>query len=209
MNFFDDNYLKLLNKIYPDICSEKSQLLLDFLSYLYKFNQNHNFSSIEDKREFFLKNLIDCLTIKNCLIDGNALDIGTGPGLPGMPLAIINPSINWCLLDSRDKRTMFIQMSTTKLKLKNVTVVNSRIESFKPKQLFKNITSRAFSSLENFVDVSLPLLDKDGVLIAMKGNDINNELESIHTKVNVQKIISVPKIENIPDRKIVLLKHKG
>jgi 16S rRNA (guanine527-N7)-methyltransferase len=116
-------------------------------------------------------------------IEGShVIDIGTGAGLPGIPLAIYLPEIEFTLLDSNAKKTRFVQQTIVELKLKNVSVCHNRVEQYHPEKSFDTVITRAFAGLSDIVELTAHLLGKDGVLLAMKGQaPVIPKLESAKT----------------------------
>ena len=124
------------------------------------------------------------------------IDIGTGAGLPGIPLAIFLPEVEFVLLDSNAKKTRFVQQVILELKLKNASVIHSRAEDYQPELGFDSITTRAFSSLPDMVTVTAHLLNPNGVILAMKGQIPEAELAEIKTKATLIPI-NVPEVEAV------------
>ncbi|MCP3664535.1 MAG: 16S rRNA (guanine(527)-N(7))-methyltransferase RsmG [Gammaproteobacteria bacterium] len=150
--------------------------LLDYLALLVKWNQAFNLTAIRDPAEMVSRQLLDSLSILDLLQGDRILDVGTGPGLPGIPLAIACPGLEFTLLDSNSKKTRFIQQSIGSLKLKNITVVQNRVEDFQPEKGFSTITSRAFSDLLKMTTLTRHLLTSGGCWLAMKGIIPTDEL---------------------------------
>ena len=113
--------------------------------------------------------LLDSLAIAPYIEGKRVIDIGTGAGLPGIPLAIYFPEIEFMLLDSNAKKTRFVQQAILELKLNNVSVCHTRVEHYHPEQPFDTVITRAFAGLSDIVDLTSHLLGKEGVLLAMKG----------------------------------------
>ena len=126
--------------------------------------------------------LLDSLAIVPFIEGKRVIDIGTGAGLPGIPLAIYLPDIEFILLDSNAKKTRFVQQAIIDLKLGNVSVCHKRVEQYHPEKGFDTAITRAFAGLSDIVQLTAHLLNKDGVLLAMKGQapDVP-ELESALT----------------------------
>jgi len=151
------------------ISADQSQLLVEYLALLCKWNKAFNLTAIRDEREMVSRQLLDSLSILPFIRGEQILDVGTGPGLPGIPLAIMLPESNFTLIDSNGKKTRFVQQSKTELKLANMGVINGRVESETDDAGYQTITSRAFSSLVDFVEMTVGLLAPGGRLVAMKG----------------------------------------
>ncbi|MEJ2142421.1 MAG: 16S rRNA (guanine(527)-N(7))-methyltransferase RsmG [Gammaproteobacteria bacterium] len=158
-----------LNELEFDIDGKVQGKLLDFVGLLHKWNRTYNLTAVRKPELMIARHLLDSLVINPYLQAGRILDVGTGAGLPGIPLALVRPNDEFFLLDSNSKKTRFITQVVSELEIRNVTVVKSRVEEFQPGQLFNTIMSRAFSTLANMVTGTRHLLDPKGVLLAMKG----------------------------------------
>ena len=143
--------------------------LLGYVDLLHKWNRTYNLTAVRKPELMVTRHLLDSLVINPYVQAGRILDVGTGAGLPGIPLALIRPDDEFYLLDSNSKKTRFVTQAASELEINNVTVVKSRVEEFQPGLVFNTIMSRAFSSLSNMVTGTSHLLDSNGVLLAMKG----------------------------------------
>lgn len=159
--------------------------LLAYHGMLVKWNKAYNLTSVRDPLEMIERHLIDSLSMVHALGDGDLIDVGTGPGLPGMIIAIIRPELNVHLLDSNGKKTRFLTQVKMTLKLENVTVVHHRLESWQPQAQFDQITSRAFATLSDMVAFSRHLLAPQGRFIAMKGLYPEAELAELPEDIRV------------------------
>lgn len=160
---------------------EKNQKFVRYLELIAQWNRVYNLTAITDPKEMVYLHLIDSLLVQPYLEGDRLLDIGTGAGLPGIPLAIADPSKEWTLVDKVGKKVLFLTQAVAELNLKNVTAVQIRIEEFKSDKLFTSILSRAFGSLSLFVQLTKHLIAKNGKLIAMKGRYPEDELANIPT----------------------------
>lgn len=158
---------------------EQQQKLLDYLALLVKWNRAFNLTAIRDPAEMVPRQLLDALSILPLVRGPRVLDVGTGPGLPGIPLAIALPDLYFTLLDSNSKKTRFVRQSISALGLANVEVVQDRVELFRPAEGYHTITSRAFASLARMVQLTEHLLREDGQYLAMKGVDPLDELDQL------------------------------
>jgi len=154
-----------------DIAYDESQLqdLLKFIKLIEKWNKAYNLTAVRDRDEMARLHILDSLTLLPFIDGKRVADIGTGAGLPGIPLAIFLPDVEFVLVDSNSKKTRFVQQAILELKLKNVTVLHSRVENFQPDKLFSTVMMRAFASLDDIMQLSQHLIDPLGVLLAMKG----------------------------------------
>lgn len=160
----------------------KSQLmqLIDYLHLLYKWNKTYNLTAIRSLNDMVIKHILDSLTVVPFFKTINTvLDVGTGAGLPGIPLAIVYPEKSVTLLDANSKKTRFLMQVKALLKLENIHVEHQRVESFQPVSRFEGITSRAFASLEDIWQSCHHLLEDNGKILAMKGKYPAQELDSL------------------------------
>lgn len=153
--------------------------LLHYLSLLYKWNQAYNLTAVRDMNSMVTRHLLDSLAILPWVKGPRVLDVGTGPGLPGVPLALANPALQVVLLDSNGKKIRFLQEVKRALVLDNIDIVQSRVESYHPTEGFDTVTSRAFSDLQHMLNCTHHLIAKEGIWLAMKGRDPIAELANI------------------------------
>jgi 16S rRNA (guanine527-N7)-methyltransferase len=172
----------------------KTDRLLDFIVLIEKWNKAYNLTAIRDRENMVRLHLLDSLAILPYVEGARVIDIGTGAGLPGIPLAICLPETEFVLLDSNAKKTRFVRQAVLELKLNNVAVCHGRVERYQPEEKFDVVITRAFASLADIVGLTAHLLSKDGVLLAMKGHRPDAELEHIVARKSVMAI-SVPGIE--------------
>ncbi len=183
--------------------------MLDYLSLMVKWNKTHNLTAITDLTQMVMLHLLDSLSVLPYLTGQRIIDIGTGAGLPGMVLAMADPSRTYYLLDSAQKRTSFLNHVCHKLSLKNVVVINSRAEKYQSDIKFDVIISRAFSSLQLMVEYTSHLVDNEGYFLAMKGIYPQDEIDAVKDKVNLSRVIAcdVPGVE--AQRHLVLLQKNS
>ena len=178
------------------LSDSQQQQLLAFLALLNKWNKAYNLTAVRDPDEMVSRHLLDSLSVVPFVAEGgrNWLDVGSGGGMPGVPLAIMFPELAFTLLDSNGKKTRFLTQVKLELKLANVDVVHSRVEQFEPPQPFTDITSRAFSSLEDFANWTRHLGDEDSRWLAMKGVQPDDELQALPTDFQLQScvVLKVP-----------------
>ncbi len=159
--------------------ADQQQRLLAFLALLTKWNQAYNLTAVREPAEMVSRQLLDSLSIQPFLTTGHLLDVGAGGGLPGIPLAIANPGIHFTLLDSNSKKTRFLTQCMLELKLDNVRVVHGRAEACDDSIRYTQISSRAFTAVENMVHWCGHLLANDGEFLAMKGQFPDDELAGL------------------------------
>jgi len=142
----------------------------EHLRLIEKWNRVHNLTAVRETDQMVVLHLLDSLSVLPHLGSARSvLDVGSGAGLPGIPLAIARPDLAVTLLDSSRKKTVFLDQARTELGLSNVTVTCERVEQWKPDQTFDVVVSRAFAELGEFVDQARHLLAPGGRMIAMKG----------------------------------------
>lgn len=181
--------------------------LLAYLALLDKWNRVYNLTAVRDTERMVSHHLLDSLAAVPFFQGETALDVGSGGGLPGIPLAIARPELQVTLIDSIAKKTAFLLQAKTELGLANLQVVTSRVEDFKPETKFDAITSRAFSDLKEFVTLTRHLLSPTGHWLAMKGLIPHEELVSLPgwTRVSANHALAVPGLE--ASRHLIVLEH--
>ncbi len=161
------------------LSESQQQQLLAFLALLNKWNKAYNLTAVRNEREMVSRQLLDSLSILPWITTEHLLDVGAGGGLPGIPLAIVCPDKHFTLLDSNGKKTRFLNQCVLELGLKNVDVIHGRAEDCQPEQPFSQISSRAFTALENLVHWCGQLLASDGEFLAMKGQFPDDEVAAL------------------------------
>ncbi len=134
-----------------NVTDEKIDQLLGFIKLIEKWNKAYNLTAIRDREEMARLHILDSLAIVPHIEGKRVIDIGTGAGLPGIPLAICLPEIDFTLLDSNAKKTRFVQQVVLELKLKNVEVLHSRVENYHPEKTYDAVLTRAFAGLSDIV----------------------------------------------------------
>jgi 16S rRNA (guanine527-N7)-methyltransferase len=175
----------------PDGAEDK---LLAYLALLDKWNRVYNLTAVRDAERMVTHHLLDSLAAVPYFQGETALDVGSGGGLPGIPLAIARPDLQVTLIDSIAKKSAFLLQAKAELGLKNLQVVTGRVEDFRPEAGFDVITSRAFSDLKEFVMLTRHLLKPSGRWLAMKGLYPNEEIEQLPAgvKVSADHQLAVP-----------------
>lgn len=156
--------------------AERQGRLLDYLDLLGKWNKTYNLTAIREPERMLTHHLLDSLAILPHVGPAPLLDVGSGAGLPGIPLAIARPDLPVTLLDGVDKKCAFMRQASIHLGLGNISVVHARVEDWRPDQRFAQIVSRAFSELADFVALTAHLLAEGGRWLAMKGTRPDTEL---------------------------------
>jgi len=170
---------------------QTEQRLLDYISLLSKWNETYNLTAVREPIQMITHHILDSLSIRPYLIGPNILDIGTGAGLPGIPLAIARPQYQFTLLDSNAKKTRFVIQAKAELGLDNVDVVNQRVEKYLPAQKFATLVTRAFASLAEIAASAGHLLADGGELLAMKGHYPEDELEQVTEPYKVLEVLEL------------------
>jgi 16S rRNA (guanine527-N7)-methyltransferase len=164
-----------------EVSSTQQEQLLAYLALLIKWNKAYNLTAVRNPDEMVSRHLLDSLSVQPFVAESgdNWLDVGSGGGMPGIPLAILFPDRQFTLLDSNGKKTRFLTQVKLELKLANLEVIHSRVEAFKPEQAFSGIVSRAFSSLEDFANWTRHLGNGQSQWLAMKGVHPDDELQAL------------------------------
>ena len=161
---------------------------------------------MRDPQEMLVKHILDSIVVSPYLQGDRFIDVGTGPGLPGLPLAIINPTKQFVLLDSLGKRISFIRNAVRELGLTNVEPVLSRVEEYQPEQKFDGVLSRAFASLKDMTDWCHHLLKKDGYFYALKGIYHEDEVQELDKKFEIKDVITLHVPELVGERHLIVLR---
>lgn len=167
---------------------EQLDKLVQYLELMQTWNKVFNLTSITETREMVYLHIIDSLLTAPFLTGERMLDVGSGAGLPGIPLAILRPQQQWVLLDKNNKKTRFMTQAAAELGLKNVQVIHSRAEDFHPERKFDHILSRAYATLALFIETTRHLLSKNGTFIALKGRYPHDEIAEISNEVAVSPV---------------------
>ncbi|MEQ9561706.1 MAG: 16S rRNA (guanine(527)-N(7))-methyltransferase RsmG [Woeseiaceae bacterium] len=168
-----------LGQTLPEGGIEKLARLLSELS---RWAKRINLTAIRDEREMVSGHVLDSLSVRPWLHGGSVIDIGTGAGFPGLPLAIAEPRLRFVLLDSNGRKTAFVKHMIADLGLGNVTAVQSRAETYQPQTRFDTVIARAVASVAEITRLSADLVAENGVLLAQKGKYPAEELEELATK---------------------------
>lgn len=181
--------------------------LSDYVALLHKWNKAYNLTSVRDPKQMLVRHILDSIVVEPHLRGDRFIDVGTGPGLPGIPLAIVRPDAHFTLLDSLGKRIRFLKQVQHELRLGNITPVQSRVEDFHPELPFDGVISRAFASLNDMLNWCDHLPTKDGLFYALKGVVPQDELSALPQDFNLNQLIklSVPQLEG--ERHLVVINH--
>lgn len=179
--------------------------LLDYIALLARWNAAYNLTAVRDPAEMVTRHLLDSLAVLPYVRGDNLVDLGTGPGLPGIPLALAAPQLAVTLVDSNGKKARFLREAVRALKLANVLVVEARVEEVEGQ--FDTVTARAFASLADMLAWGGRLLAPGGVWLALKGRLPEDELAGVPADFAVAQILplSVPGLD--AERHLVVIKR--
>ncbi|WP_158972816.1 16S rRNA (guanine(527)-N(7))-methyltransferase RsmG [Paraglaciecola sp. L3A3] len=191
------------------ITIDQQQKLVAFVIMIDKWNKTYNLTSVRDPEQMMIKHIVDSIVVSPYLEESQYIDVGTGPGLPGIPLAIMCPDKNFILLDSLGKRVRFMKQVAYELKIDNIQPVQSRVEDFEPEVKLDGVLSRAFASLKDMLHWCQHLVDSQGVFLALKGQLPIAEINELPAEFKVLETIrlDVPKLEG--ERHIVKIKKQS
>ena len=177
-----------------DVPASVIDSLITYMELLKEWSGTYNLIAPKERDFLLARHVLDSLSIAKWLKDGSLLDVGTGAGLPGLPLAIVKPDMQATLLDSAGKKIRFIRHVGRTLKIANIHPLHQRVEDLDRDQSFANITSRAFASLKAFAEASRSCAGESTRLLAMKGTHPQKELEELPEWVTVESIeqLAVP-----------------
>ena len=181
----------LLAQAEIQLTDRQKDQLIQLVQLLNKWNKAYNLTSVRDPQEMLVKHILDSIVVSPYLQGDSFIDVGTGPGLPGLPLAIINPTKQFVLLDSLGKRISFIRNAVRELGLTNVEPVLSRVEEYQSEQKFDGVLSRAFASLKDMTDWCHHLPKQDGYFYALKGIYHEDEVQELDKKFEVKDVITL------------------
>jgi 16S rRNA (guanine527-N7)-methyltransferase len=192
-----------------EVSDNQRDQLVGYVEMLNKWNKAYNLTSVRDPSDMLVKHILDSIVVSSHLQGQRFIDVGTGPGLPGIPLSIMNPDKEFYLLDSLGKRIRFIKQVLHELKIDNVTLIQSRVEEFQPQDKFDGVLSRAFASMVDMVEWChhLPKA-QTGCFMALKGQLPQDEIDQLPDWCSVTdiKALQVPELEG--ERHLVILSRK-
>lgn len=171
------------------ISAEAQQRMLDYLALVAKWNKAYNLTAVREPEKMLTHHLLDSLAVLPHLHGPRVLDVGSGAGLPGFPLALASPELQFTLLDASGKKTTFLRQAVIELKPGNVEVVCARVEDWKAPALFDTVISRAFAEVADFVKLAGHLCARNGVVIAMKGVHPEQELARLPRQFRLQAVV--------------------
>ena len=184
------------------------QMLMAYVTELMNWNRVYNLTSVRKPGDIVTRHVLDSLTLLPHLHGDRILDIGTGAGLPGIPLAIACPEKQFVLLDSSSKKLRFVRQTLGILGLDNVTLEDARIEEYQPERLFDTITCRAFSDLPDFYRYAAHLCADGGKMLAMKGVYPMTEVECLEDKTLIDEVVAL-KVPGLDAERHLVIMHAG
>ena len=197
---------RLLDEAGISLTDHQKNQLVAYVGLLDKWNKAYNLTSVRDPNEMLVRHILDSIIVAPYLQGSRFIDVGTGPGLPGIPLAIVCPESHFTLLDSLGKRVRFLRQVQHELKLDNVTPVQSRVEAFPAEPPFDGVISRAFASLNDMVSWCHHLPGQEGRFYALKGQLPEDEIVSLPAEFSVESVekLRVPQLDG--ERHLVVIK---
>ena len=185
------------NKLGIPIDEYRLDQFCDYLALLKKWNKAYNLTALKSLEQMLGLHLLDSLAVIPYIKGKHILDVGTGAGLPGIIIAIQKPDVRMTLLDSNGKKTRFLNQVKAELDLANVEVIHSRVEKFRPEELFDSVLSRAFASLKDMTDNAAHLLAEGGRFWAMKGRYPQQEIESLGSMYTLEscQALQIPGVD--------------
>ncbi len=201
-----ENLKELVKQAEITLTDQQISQLIHYVELLTKWNKAYNLTSIRDPQEMLVKHILDSLVIGDKLKGEHFIDVGTGPGLPGIPLAILYPQRQFVLLDSLGKRITFLRQVVYQLKLNNVKPVQSRVENYHAEQAFDGVLSRAFASLTDMVTWCYHLIDDNGRFYALKGQFPQDEIAQLPDHVNIDTSYQLVVPQLTGERHLIVLK---
>ncbi len=191
-----------------DLQAGSGAKLEQLLDELVRWNRKINLTAIRDRNEMVTAHLADSLVAMPLVEGPRVLDVGTGPGFPGLPLAIARPDLSFTLLDSNNKKIQFVRHAAGVLGLDNVEAVWARTEDYAPGYRFDSVTARALATVPRLLELAGKHVGEDGVFVALKGREFAEELEDVTDEWDYTvEPLSVPGLE-AGSRHAVLLRRK-
>jgi len=186
----EKSFKEKLSEKSSELTSEMQQQFEDYMKLLLEWNEKINLTAITEEDDIILKHFVDSLTISKYIKDGKTLvDVGTGAGFPGVPIKIARENVKVTLVDSLNKRLLFLNDVIEKLQLKEIETLHFRAEEFgqnkKYRESFDIATSRAVANLSTLVEYLLPLVKVGGICICMKGSEVEEELKDSKKAIQI------------------------
>lgn len=195
-----------LGELALSLTDQQCSQLVSYVELMTKWNKAYNLTSVRDPMDMLTKHILDSLAIAPFIKNKRYIDVGTGPGLPGIPLAIACPEATFTCLDSLGKRVRFMKQVAFELQLTNVEPVQARVEDFHPTELYEGVLSRAFASISDMLHWCHHLIDSSGEFLALKGQYPQDELDVIADDITVVSThqLDIPFLDG--ERNLIVLK---
>lgn len=174
-----------------DVSIRAQQRMLAYLTLIEKWNKAYNLTAVREPAKMLTHHLLDSLSVLPYVRGPRVLDVGTGAGLPGIPLALARPDWQVTLLDASHKKATFLRQAVIELELDDVDVVCDRVEAWMPDAKFNTVISRAFSDLAEFLALTGRLCESDGIVIAMKGVYPHEELAQVPETFSLRDVVAL------------------
>ena len=198
---------RLLDQAGISLTDHQKNQLVAYVDMLNKWNKAYNLTSVRDPNEMLVRHILDSIVVAPYLKGERFIDVGTGPGLPGIPLSIVRPEAHFTLLDSLGKRVRFLRQVQHELALTNITPVQSRVEEFPSEPPFDGVISRAFASLQDMLSWCHHLPQKgQGRFYALKGVSPDDELAALPEGITLESVIKLQVPELDGERHLVILR---
>jgi 16S rRNA (guanine527-N7)-methyltransferase len=197
---------KGIAKLGLEVSSHQLKSLVAYVDLLEHWNKTYNLTAIRDRSDIAVRHILDSLSVVPSVMGSSVIHVGTGAGLPGIPIAVIQPEKTVALLDSNGKKTRFLHQVVTSLGLSNVRIFHARAKDHKGTAGYDHVVTRAFATSAKIVDECAHLLTASGTILAMKSMSADQELESLDPRVSVleKSVLRVPYLDE--SRVLVILK---
>ena len=215
---FNEELIKKLNEINNTCSKNESEKLFKYMNILLEWNEKMNLTAITDESEIISKHFVDSLTILKYIKNNDkVIDVGTGAGFPGIPLAIFKNNTKFTLLDSINKRINFLNEVKEKIELDNVENLHGRAEDFGQNKAYREqydvAASRAVAPMHVLLEYLLPFVKVGGICICMKGPNANEEIDNSKNALNrlngkIEYVKNIT-IDGVMDRNIIVVKKTG
>ena len=188
------------------LSEDRQQKLLQYIKLLDKWNKTYNLTAVRTPEKMLGLHILDSLSVLPFINSASVLDVGTGAGLPGIPLAIALPGVNITMLDSLQKKVTFVRQAISELALENAQIVCNRVEQFQAPRQFEIVISRAFAELGDFVKAAAHLVAAQGRMLAMKGVYPYDEIARLPETLKLEKVIELTVPQVVGKRHLVILR---
>ncbi|UNH30786.1 16S rRNA (guanine(527)-N(7))-methyltransferase RsmG [Moellerella wisconsensis] len=199
---------KLLIQAGIELTEPQKQQLISYVEMLHKWNKAYNLTSVRAPEQMIIRHILDSIVVNEHLDGERFIDVGTGPGLPGVPLAIIRPESHFVLLDSLGKRVRFLRQVQHELGLNNIEPIQSRVEEYQPEIKFDGVISRAFASLTDMLHWCAHLPQTNGRFYALKGAIPEDEIALLPDNYPINRVMELKVPELDEQRHLVIIDIK-